>query len=140
MAKIADDIHEQTTSSLFYSLAFLHQTPGPIREAIKKVTQDKIFVYGVSDKKVGGIDLQKPDGNVAPVDPVTLENYVLEPFKSEPVGGSGNRMHHKFVVIDFDKPTARVYLGSYNFSSAADTQNRKTCLASAAAGSWSPTS
>jgi hypothetical protein len=45
---------------LFYSLAFLHQTPGPIREAIKKVTQDKIFVYGVSDKKVGGIDLQKP--------------------------------------------------------------------------------
>ena len=74
------------------------------------------------------------------MDPVTLENYVLEPFKSEPVGGSGNRMHHKFVVIDFDKPTARVYLGSYNFSSAADTQNRKTCLASAAAGSWSPTS
>ncbi len=32
-------------------------------------------------------------------------------------------MHHKFVVIDFDKPTARVYLGSYNFSGAADTSN-----------------
>jgi phosphatidylserine/phosphatidylglycerophosphate/cardiolipin synthase-like enzyme len=32
-------------------------------------------------------------------------------------------MHHKFVVIDFDKPTARVYLGSYNFSAAADTKN-----------------
>jgi phosphatidylserine/phosphatidylglycerophosphate/cardiolipin synthase-like enzyme len=37
-------------------------------------------------------------------------------------------MHHKFVVIDFDKPTARVYLGSYNFSSAADTLNGENLL------------
>lgn len=32
-------------------------------------------------------------------------------------------MHHKFVVLDFDKPTARVYLGSYNFSEPADDEN-----------------
>ena len=32
-------------------------------------------------------------------------------------------MHHKFVVIDFNQPTARVYTGSYNFSSAADRKN-----------------
>ena len=32
-------------------------------------------------------------------------------------------MHHKFTVIDFDKPTARVYLGSYNFSTPADRKN-----------------
>ena len=25
-------------------------------------------------------------------------------------------MHHKFIVIDFDKPTARVYLGAFDFS------------------------
>ena len=37
-------------------------------------------------------------------------------------------MHHKFVVIDFDKPTARVYLGSYNFSSPADTKNGENLL------------
>jgi phosphatidylserine/phosphatidylglycerophosphate/cardiolipin synthase-like enzyme len=37
-------------------------------------------------------------------------------------------MHHKFVVIDFDKPTARVYLGSYNFSSAADKDNGENLL------------
>lgn len=129
LAKIADDIGEQTTSSLFYSLAFLYLTQGPIRDAITKVTQNnKIFVYGISDKKVGGIDLQKPDGNVAPVSPAALEKNVPEPFKSEPKGGGGNRMHHKFVVIDFDRPTARVYLGSYNFSSAADTKNGENLL------------
>ena len=32
-------------------------------------------------------------------------------------------MHHKFVVLDFDTDDARVYLGSYNFSEAADFDN-----------------
>lgn len=129
LAKVAEDISEKTTSSLFYSLAFLYQTKGVIRDAIEKVTQDKdLFVYGVSDRKVGGLDLQKPDGNVAPVSPSALGKAAPEPFKSEPTGGGGNRMHHKFVVIDFDKPTARVYLGSYNFSVAADTKNGENLL------------
>lgn len=86
------------------------------------------FVYGISDRKVGGLELQKPDGNVAPVRPAALTEHVPEPFKSEPTGGGGNRMHHKFVVIDFDKPSARVYLGSYNFSTAADTKNGENLL------------
>jgi phosphatidylserine/phosphatidylglycerophosphate/cardiolipin synthase-like enzyme len=129
LASIADDIGNQTQSSLFYSLAFLYQTPGPILDAIKKVTaNDAIFVYGISDRKVGGLDVQKPDGNVAPVYPAALGKDVPEPFKSEPVAGGGVRMHHKFVVIDFDKPTARVYLGSYNFSSTADTKNGENLL------------
>jgi hypothetical protein len=121
---VADDIGTQTTSSLFYSLAFLYQTPGVILDAIKKVSESNaIFVYGISDREVGGLDLQKPDGNVAPVFPEALTKNVPKPFSEEPTGGGGIRMHHKFVVIDFDKPTARVYLGSYNFSTAADTKN-----------------
>src|SRR5205814_2722779 len=96
----------------------------------------KIFSYGISDHAVkgleeqetGGVDLQKPDGKVTLVRPAELGKNVPEPFKSEPVGGGGTRMHHKFVVIDFDKPTARVYMGSYNFSSAADTSNGENLL------------
>src|SRR5262245_20925189 len=126
---IANDIAKRTTSSLLYSLAFLYQTQGPIREAITKVTKNKKrFVYGMSDRKVGGLDLQKPNGNVAPVFPSALTKDVPLPFKAEPAGGGGNRMHHKFVVIDFDKPTARVYLGSYNSSPPADTSNGENLL------------
>jgi phosphatidylserine/phosphatidylglycerophosphate/cardiolipin synthase-like enzyme len=129
LGTIANDIGKRTTSSLFYSLAFLYQTQGPIREAITKVTKNKKrFVYGISDRKVGGLDLQKPNGNIAPVFPSALTKDVPLPFKAEPVGGGGNRMHHKFVVIDFDKPTGRVYLGSYNFSPAADTSNGENLL------------
>ena len=126
---IADDIGNKTTSCLFYSLAFLYQTPGPILDAIEKVSNNNaIFVYGISDRKVGGLDLQKPDGNVSPVFPAALAKNVPEPFSEEPTGGGGIRMHHKFVVIDFDKPTARVYLGSYNFSSPADLKNGENLL------------
>jgi hypothetical protein len=121
---VAADIKTNTTSSLLYSLAFLYETPGVVLDAIKAVTADEnIFVYGISDKKVGGLDVQDPSGNVAPVYAAELGADVPEPFKSEPTGGTGTRMHHKFTVIDFDKPTARVYLGSYNFSTPADLKN-----------------
>ena len=126
---IAQDIETNTASSLLYSLAFLYQTTGSIRDAVETVTGDaSIFVYGISDRPVGGLDLMKPDGNIAPVFPSQLEKDLPPPFYSEPAGGSGIRMHHKFVVIDFDRPSARVYLGSYNFSSPADTENGENLL------------
>jgi hypothetical protein len=133
LATVADDIGGKTTSCLFYSLAFLYQTKGPILDAIKKVSEsDRIFVYGISDKKVGGIDLQRPGGNVSPVYAAALAKDVPAPFSEEPTGATGKaggiRLHHKFVVIDFDKPSARVYMGSYNFSGAADTQNGENLL------------
>jgi phosphatidylserine/phosphatidylglycerophosphate/cardiolipin synthase-like enzyme len=37
-------------------------------------------------------------------------------------------MHHKFVVSDFGNPTARVYLGSYNFSIPTDERNGENLL------------
>jgi phosphatidylserine/phosphatidylglycerophosphate/cardiolipin synthase-like enzyme len=129
LKSVADDFGNNTTSSLLYSLAFLYQTPGVILDAINKVSNtDGIFVYGISDRKVGGIALQKPDGNVAPVFPAALTKNVPEPFSAEPTGGGGIRMHHKFLVVDFDKPTARVYLGSYNFSKPADVKNGENLL------------
>jgi phosphatidylserine/phosphatidylglycerophosphate/cardiolipin synthase-like enzyme len=126
--KIGEDIGK-TTSCLFYSLAFLSITPGIIKETLKKVSQKPgIFVYGIADKKVGGIDLQMPNGNIAPVFSSALDKNIPAPFNKEPTGGGGNRMHHKFVVIDFDKPSARVYLGSYNFSNPADRKNGENLL------------
>lgn len=52
LQSIADDI-VTTESSLFFSLAFLHQTPGAIQDAVKKVKdEDKVFCYGISDHQV----------------------------------------------------------------------------------------
>lgn len=124
LATIANDIEQGASSSIFYSLAFLFQTPGVILDAIRSIMpRGDIFMYGISDRKVGGLELMKPDGNVVPMRPSALVKNAPPPFKNEPTGGGGTRMHHKFVVLDFNKPSARVYLGSYNFSNPADTKN-----------------
>ena len=131
---IADDI-ETTTSSLLFSLAFLYQTEGVIKDAIINITDKQgMFVYGISDKEVkgkgidGGLDIKSPANNLPTVFPANLLKNVPEPFKTEASGGAGVRMHHKFVVIDFDKPTAKVYMGSYNFSTAADRNNGENLM------------
>ena len=136
LKSVADDLGSAESSVLF-SLAFLSITPGPVVEAIKKLKQDDaVFSYGIADKVVKGLNgksatgvsLQQPDGKVTLVRPEALTRDVPAPFKKEPTGGGGTRMHHKFIVIDFDKPTARVYLGSFNFSASADTSNGENLL------------
>ncbi len=132
LQSVAEDIL-RAKSSVFYSLAFLNQTGGAVTDAIKDITKKEgIFVYGISDKRVGGLDVQLPNGKIAPVYAANLSGNLPEPFKSEPTALSSNnmgtRMHHKFIVIDFDKPTARVYLGSYNFSRPADNDNGENLL------------
>jgi len=126
-AAIAADM-DSASSSLFFSLAFLNITSGDVTDAVvRAVKRPDLFVYGVSDKKKG-IVLQQTDGNPAPVSAASLGKGLPEPFRSEASGGSGVKMHHKFVVIDFDKPSARVYTGSYNFSKPADRSNGENLL------------
>ncbi len=130
LASVADDVEQGTTSSLFYSLAFLYETPGPVLDAILRVSANKkLFVYGISDKRLkGGLYLKRPGANEVPVYASALAKDLPEPFSKEPSAAGGTRMHHKFLVVDFDKPTARVYLGSYNFSSPADISNGENLL------------
>ena len=124
---IADDM-DSAQSSIFYSLAFLASIGGDIKKAVQAATdRADLFVYGVSDTPAG-IVLHQLDGNPAPVSAASLSKGLPAPFQVEASGGTGIKMHHKFVVIDFDKPTARVYTGSYNFSSTADTKNGENLL------------
>lgn len=124
---IADDM-DSAKGSIFYSLAFLNQTGGDVRDAVARATnRADLFVYGIADKPVGLV-LMQPDGNPATVSPASLTKGMPEPFRSEASGGGGVKMHHKFVVIDFNQPNARVYTGSYNFSKPADLSNGENLL------------
>ena len=128
LQSIGDDV-DTAESSLFYSLAFLAQTGGPIREAVTKITKNnRIFVYGMADKPLGGITLKKDDSNPKPVSPAIIDKNIPAPFNKESSGGGGIRMHHKFLVIDFNTDNARVYMGSYNFSGVADKSNGENLL------------
>lgn len=111
------------TSSVFYAVAFLNQTKsGPTREAFDRVMTRPIFSYGVADK-TSGMEIRKPDGSTGLVDFAYLAANAPEPFKSEWSGGSGINVHHKFVVTDFNLPTAKVFTGSSNLAPSGEKGN-----------------
>ncbi|MDZ4368850.1 MAG: phospholipase D-like domain-containing protein [Afipia sp.] len=133
--EIGADI-DQAESSVLFSLAFLGQTTrGAIGPALGRAFQrPNVHVMGIADARVKagnlGLTVLTPDNSRKVVRAAALTGNVPPPFLTEPSGLSGidgkqrgTRMHHKFVVLDFDKPTARVYLGSYNFSEPADDEN-----------------
>jgi len=52
-----------------------------------------------------------------------LENDIPEPFKEEYSGGTGQVIHHKFVVCDFNGDNPVVYCGSSNLSQGGEKSN-----------------
>jgi hypothetical protein len=135
LAEVGEDIAKAKTS-VFFSLAFLGQmTKGPIGPALgKQIQNTAVHTLGIADASVKegnlGVAVLTPDNKKRVVRSSALTGNVPAPFSTEPSGLSGSggqhrgtRMHHKFVVIDFDTDDARVYLGSYNFSEAADQKN-----------------
>jgi PLD-like domain len=130
LAAIAEDI-ASAQSTVLYSLAFLSQTGGDVTKAIAEVTRNEnVLVYGIADQDAAGqLEVNINGPNPLPVSPIPMGSNLPSPFREEPKRSNvGNYMHHKFVVIDFDTPDARVYLGSYNFSNPADVSNGENLL------------
>jgi phosphatidylserine/phosphatidylglycerophosphate/cardiolipin synthase-like enzyme len=135
LAEVGKDI-AKAKSSVFFSLAFLGQmTKGPIGPALgTKIKSKSVHTLGIADASVKagnlGVTVLTPDNKRRVVRSSALTGNVPAPFKTEVTGLSGSkgqhrgtRMHHKFVVVDFDTKDAVVYLGSYNFSEVADQKN-----------------
>jgi PLD-like domain len=135
LTSVGKDIGKAKSSVLF-SLAFLGQMKkGPIGPALGRAIRSKtVHALGIADARVKegnlGVTLLTPDNKRRVVRASALTGNVPAPFNTEPSGLSGSsgqhrgtRMHHKFVVLDFDTNDARVYLGSYNFSEPADFDN-----------------
>ena len=128
-------------SCVLFSLAFLGQmTKGPIGPALgKQIKSKSVHTLGIADARVKagnlGVEVLSPDNERRIVRSSALTGNVPAPFRTEPSGLSGKdgnergtRMHHKFVVLDFDRADARVYFGSYNFSEPADGTNGENLL------------
>ena len=134
LAFVGKDI-DKAKSSVLFSLAFLGQmTRGPIGPALGRAIKSKtVHALGIADARVKagnlGVTVLTPDNKRRVVRSSALTGNVPAPFSTEPSGlastsgHTGTRMHHKFVVLDFDTDDARVYLGSYNFSEPADFES-----------------
>lgn len=114
---------DQATSSALYSLAFLNMMrSGPTLEAFERLIERPIFSCGSVDKR-GDLHLVKPDGSRGLVDFRYLGSKAPPPFRKEWWSGKGRNVHHKFLVTDFNLPSAKVFTGSSNFSPTGEHQN-----------------
>jgi hypothetical protein len=140
LADVGKDI-AKAKSCVLFSLAFLGQMKkGPIGPALgKQIKSKNVHTFGIADAQVKegnlGVTVLTPDNKKRVVRSSALTQNAPAPFSNEPSGLSGSkghhrgtRMHHKFVVIDFDTADARVYLGSYNFSEPADQKNGENLI------------
>ncbi|MGO8658498.1 phospholipase, partial [Rhizobium ruizarguesonis] len=81
----------------------------------RALERPNMHVMGIADAEVRagnlGLTVLTPDNRRRVVRSAALTGNVPPPFVTEPSGLSGvdgkqrgTRMHHKFVVLDFDKP------------------------------------
>ncbi len=116
---------EEADSSVLYSIVFLSQLTGRVRDALDELMERSLFSYGVA-QRTGGLSVRKPDGSIGLLPFAYLADKAPEPFKSEWNGnttGHSNMVHHKFLVTDFNGARPTVFTGSSNMAHGGEKTN-----------------
>jgi hypothetical protein len=116
---------ENAESSVLYSIVFLSQISGNVRDALDELMQRSLFSYGVA-QRTNGLSVMKPDGSIGLLPFAYLAQNAPEPFKSEWSGGTtghSNMVHHKFLVTDFNGEHPTVFTGSSNMANGGEKDN-----------------
>jgi phosphatidylserine/phosphatidylglycerophosphate/cardiolipin synthase-like enzyme len=116
---------ENAESSVLYSIAFLNQLTGKVRDSLDELMQRSLFSYGVA-QRTSGLSVNKPDGSRGLLPFAFLAENAPEPFKTEWNGqtvGHSNMVHHKFVVTDFNGDKPIVFTGSSNMAKGGEEDN-----------------
>ena len=77
----------------------------------------------VAAEHVTGVTISKPDGKRVLVPFAYLHDNVPSPFNAEVNGGSGQVIHNKFVVVDFNGPNPAIFTGSSNLADGGEEAN-----------------
>lgn len=116
---------EEAESSVLYSIVFLSQITGRVRDALDELMLRSLFSYGVA-QRTNGLAVAKPDGSLGLLPFAYLAQNAPEPFKSEWSGnttGHSNMVHHKFLVTDFNGERPTVFTGSSNMAHGGEKDN-----------------
>jgi PLD-like domain len=117
--RVAEAIRNARSSVLF-AIMEIGRSSGPAMDEIRKLPgRDDIYAFGTTQKIDGDLKVTVPADPDSPFIPFSyLQAKVPQPFRKEVAGGSGQIIHHKFVVCDFNGDDPKVYAGSSNLASA----------------------
>jgi hypothetical protein len=120
--RVAQAIRDARSSVLF-AIMEIGRSAGPVMAEIRKLPdRDDLYAFGTTQKLDGDLKVTAPADPNSPFIPFSyLQAKVPHPFRKEIAGGSGQIIHHKFVVCDFNGDDPKVYAGSSNLATAEDS-------------------
>jgi phosphatidylserine/phosphatidylglycerophosphate/cardiolipin synthase-like enzyme len=103
---------------------------GEVLDALSKFEAgDDVFWYGMSQSK-DGLKVFPPNAKKGIFASFAfLDKRVPAPFRKEWRGGQGQVIHHKFVVVDFNRDSPVVFTGSSNLAAGGEEANGDNLLA-----------
>jgi hypothetical protein len=117
-------------SSVLFAVMELGGT-GPVLEQLRGLAADeKVLSFGMTQKVDGSLSVLPAGGRRGLLVPFAfLSGKVPQPFRAEWSGGSGQVIHHKFVVVDFNDSGPVVFTGSSNLAAGGEKFNGDNLLA-----------
>lgn len=121
---IAGHVTDKATESVIFSVMEM-SGKGNLTKVLREIHKnDAVFSYGVTDSPGGEISVYKPGRKTGILINAKQQGEDLPPpFKEEFNLGLSHAIHHKFIVTNFNRASARVYCGSSNLAEGGETQN-----------------
>jgi phosphatidylserine/phosphatidylglycerophosphate/cardiolipin synthase-like enzyme len=134
LKRLSDEIDKADSSVIFACMGL--KGSGDVLKSLREIHRNPaVFSYGISD------DTSEEDkaGNVTYFDPekasgvliksAALTKLVPVPFAKEYTMGLAHKVHHKFVVVDFNESDPVVFAGSSNLAEGGEQANGDNLIA-----------
>jgi phosphatidylserine/phosphatidylglycerophosphate/cardiolipin synthase-like enzyme len=118
-------------SSVLFSVMEIGAGSGPVLDAIRALSKRKnLYAFGTTQRLSGALKVTASGRPNSPFIPFAyLQKNVPQPFQKEWGGGSGEVIHHKFVVTDFNDLNPAVFAGSSNLAAGGERGNGDNLVA-----------
>jgi hypothetical protein len=122
---------EAAKDSVLFSIMEIGSGTGPVLDAVRKLPdRPELYAFGTTQRLDGSLKVTSPSKADSVFIPFSyLHSKVPEPFRAEISGGSGQVIHHKFVVVDFNGADPVVFAGSSNLAAGGEHENGDNLLA-----------
>jgi len=119
--RVADAIAGAQSSVLFSVMEL--GGGGRVMDELHRLPDRDLYAFGTTQYRDGDLSVTSPNHPAVAVPFAYLHDKVPAPFQAEIAGGSGQVIHNKFVVVDFNGDDPAVFAGSSNLAKGGEEEN-----------------
>jgi phosphatidylserine/phosphatidylglycerophosphate/cardiolipin synthase-like enzyme len=129
LQRVADGI-KCAHSSVLFAIMGIGKGTGVVLDEIRRLPKrEDLYAFGTTQRTSGSFSVYASGRPQTFIPFSYLKEKVPAPFRAEVSGGSGQVIHHKFVVVDFNDAEPIVFAGSSNLAAGGETENGDNLVA-----------